>query len=465
MVTYVGTLIIYYISKLKDFGGFTMNAVVLAVVLMLILSLLRVNVVIALAIGALAGGLAGGLGLGGTVDAFTDGLGGNATVAISYALLGAFAAALTKTGLPDAMVEGAVKLLGKEGDSRRKTLSKVLIVLVILIVSCFSQNVVPVHIAFIPVLIPPLLKVFNELQIDRRLLACVMTFGLTAPYILLPVGFGQIFHGMLRDNMKEAGLTVDLADIPYAMLIPVAGMVLGLIVSIFVYRKPRVYEDREITDVEKSAYTKKSLFFAGLAILVSLIVQLYLSQSLGVEGMIFGALSGLLVLFVTGMMKRDEADELITSGMNMMAFIGFVMLVAAGFANVLTKTGDIESLVKASSQYIGNSHSLAAILMLLVGLVVTMGIGSSFATIPIITTIFVPLCLHLGFSPMATIAIIGSAAAVGDAGSPASDSTLGPTSGLNMDGQHHHIWGTCVPTFIYYNIPLVLFGWLAAIIL
>ena len=41
---------------------------------------------------------------------------------------------------------------------------------------------------------------------------------------------------------------------------------------------------------------------------------------------------GLFVLFVTGMMKRDEADALITSGMNMMAFIGFVMLVAAGFA-------------------------------------------------------------------------------------------------------------------------------------
>ena len=173
-----------------------------------------------------------------------------------------------------------------------------LIILVILIVSCFSQNVVPVHIAFIPVLIPPLLKVFNELQIDRRLLACVMTFGLTAPYILLPVGFGQIFHGMLRDNMKDAGLTVNLADIPYAMLIPVGGMVLGLIVSLFVFRKPKTYENRDITDVENQ-HIQKSLFFAGLAILASLIVQLYLSQSLGVEGMIFGALVGLLVLFVT----------------------------------------------------------------------------------------------------------------------------------------------------------------------
>ncbi|MGE7095310.1 Na+/H+ antiporter NhaC family protein, partial [Pseudomonas fulva] len=31
---------------------------------------------------------------------------------------------------------------------------------------------------------------------------------------------------------------------------------------------------------------------------------------------------------------------------------------------------------------------------------------------------------------------------------------LGPTSGLNVDGQHHHIWDTVVPTFIHYNLPL-----------
>jgi len=54
---------------------------------------------------------------------------------------------------------------------------------------------------------------------------------------------------------------------------------------------------------------------------------------------------------------------------------------------------------------------------------------------------------------------------LGDAGSPASDSTLGPTSGLNVDGQHHHIWDTVVPTFIHYNLPLLAFGWLAAMML
>ncbi|MCF7616750.1 Na+/H+ antiporter family protein [Bacillus sonorensis] len=442
-----------------------MNAVVIAVIIMLILSLLRVNVVIALMVGALAGGLTGGLGLGQTVSVFTEGLGGNATVAVSYALLGAFAVALTKTGLPDAMVEAAVRLIGKEGDARRKKLSKVLIVFVILIVSCMSQNVVPVHIAFIPVLIPPLLKILNELQVDRRLIACVMTFGLTAPYILLPVGFGQIFQGILKDNMKDAGLSVTLADIPVAMVIPVAGMIVGLLLAVFVYRKPRTYDMKEIAGQKPVSYTKKSLTIAVLAIAVSLSVQLYLSQSLDVDGMIFGALSGLTVLFVSGAMKKGEADELITNGMNMMAFIGFVMLAAAGFASVLEKTGDVKALVEASTGMISHNQVIGALLMLVVGLLITMGIGSSFATIPIITTIFVPLCLQLGFSPMATIAIIGTAAALGDAGSPASDSTLGPTSGLNADGQHHHIWDTCVPTFIYYNIPLILFGWIAAMVL
>ncbi|MEB2494922.1 Na+/H+ antiporter NhaC family protein, partial [Peribacillus frigoritolerans] len=118
-----------------------------------------------------------------------------------------------------------------------------------------------------------------------------------------------------------------------------------------------------------------------------------------------------------------------------------------------------------SAHIIGNNKPLAAFLMLVIGLLVTMGIGSSFSTIPILTTIFVPLCIQLGFSPMATIAIIGTAGALGDAGSPASDSTLGPTSGLNADGQHHHIWDTCVPTFLHYNIPLLIFGFIAAITL
>src|SRR5690606_17485464 len=126
--------------------------------------------------------------------------------------------------------------------------------------------------------------------------------------------------------------------------------------------------------------------------------------------------------------RLKEADSLLTQGMQMMAFIGFVMIAASGFASVLAETGDVDELVKSSANLIGDHKSLAALLMLIVGLLVTMGIGSSFSTIPIIATIFVPLCLELGFSPLATISLVGTAAALGDAGSPASDSTLGPTA-------------------------------------
>lgn len=437
-----------------------MNAVVIAVLIMLILSLLRVNVVFALIAGALAGGLVGGLGLNETVSIFSDGISGGANIALSYALLGGFAVAISYTGIPNLLVDFVLKMVGRNGDSKKKKLSKALIVFAILIMACFSQNVIPIHIAFIPILIPPLLKVMTELEIDRRLIATVITFGLTAPYILLPVGFGLQFHEVIAQNMDRSGMAISMGDIPKAMLLPVGGMVLGLLIAVFFsYRKPRQYdESKEVVVEEKVEYSKRAMILAGISIIAALAVQLLL------ESMIFGALAGIAVLYVSGAVNWKEADGLLNDGMKMMAFIGFVMIAASGFAAVLTETGDVESLVKGTADAIGGNKALAALLMLLVGLIVTMGIGSSFATIPIIAAIFVPLCMELGFSEFATIIIVGTAGALGDAGSPASDSTLGPTAGLNADGQHNHIWDTCVPTFLHYNIPLVAFGWIAAMI-
>ncbi|MEZ5084957.1 MAG: Na+/H+ antiporter NhaC family protein [Tessaracoccus sp.] len=48
---------------------------------------------------------------------------------------------------------------------------------------------------------------------------------------------------------------------------------------------------------------------------------------------------------------------------------------------------------------------------------------------------------------------------------PASDSTLGPTAGLNADGQHDHMRDSVIPTFIHFNIPLMIAGWTAAMVL
>ncbi|MET1030967.1 Na+/H+ antiporter family protein [Domibacillus tundrae] len=442
-----------------------MNAVIMAVLIMLVLSLLRVNVVFSLITGALVGGLIGGLGMDGTIAAFSEGVGGGANVALSYAMLGGFAVAVSSTGLPEALVNFVLKFIGDKEEARSKKLPRALILFVILIMACFSQNVVPVHIAFIPLLIPPLLKIMNELQIDRRLTASVLTFGLVTPYMLLPVGFGQIFHEIVVTNMAESGLEVAMDQVPKAMFLPAVGMLVGLLIAVFFsYRKPRDYDEVQLTaSVETKSnttdYTSSGLIVAGMAIIAALAAQLW------TESMIFGALAGIVVLYVFRAIRWSEADHLLTNGMRMMAFIGFVMIAASGFASVMGETGDVETLVQNSAAAIGGNKALGALLMLVVGLLVTMGIGSSFSTVPIIATIFVPLALELGFSPMAVISLVGTAGALGDAGSPASDSTLGPTSGLNADGQHDHIWDTVVPTFIHYNIPVIIFGWIAAMVL
>jgi hypothetical protein len=209
----------------------------------------------------------------------------------------------------------------------------------------------------------------------------------------------------------------------------------------------------------KTEYSPLALMVALVAIAAAFVIQLWL------DSMIMGALVGFLIFSTSGVVRWREADGLFTEGMKMMAMIGFIMIAAAGFAEVMRETGDVKALVDASVEWIGNSKAVGALLMLLVGLLVTMGIGSSFSTVPIIAAIFVPLGLQLGFSPLAIVSLVGTAGALGDGGSPASDSTLGPTAGLNADGQHNHIWDTVVPTFLHYNLPLLGFGWIAAMTL
>ncbi|WP_461200302.1 Na+/H+ antiporter family protein [Anoxybacillus sp. TBDG-1] len=436
-----------------------MNAVVVSVLVMLILSLMRTNVVFSLLIASLVGGWIGNLSLSKTVEVFSEGLGNSAEVALSYALLGGFAIAISKTGLPNAIVHIIIKIVGKQGEGKRAQYSKALVLLAILLMSCFSQNLIPIHIAFIPILIPPLLHVLNELQVDRRLVASIITFGLITPYMWLPTGFGAIFHDIVQSNMAQGGLIVAKSDIPKAMFLPSLGMIVGLLLAFFTYRKPRTYQQVKLESEGAQSFQQRGVWFAIIAVIIALTVQLAL------DSMIFGAFAGIVVIYLSGCIRLAESDRLLTEGMRMMAFIGFVMLSASGFANVLKQTGHIEKLVEQAASLIGHNATLGALLMLIVGLLITMGIGSSFSTVPIIATIFVPLCMKLGLSPMATIAIIGASGALGDAGSPASDSTLGPTSGLSIDGQHHHIWDTCVPTFIHYNIPVIIFAWIAAIVL
>ena len=449
-----------------------MNAVLIAVLVMLILSVARVHVVISLFIGALVGGLISGIGLGPTMVAFQDGLAGGAKIALSYALLGAFAMAVASSGLPTLLARWIMSKIGntEESANRRAVLvTKWLMVAGVLAMSIMSQNLIPVHIAFIPLIIPPLLGVMNKLRIDRRLIACVLTFGLVTTYMWIPVGFGSIFlNEILLGNIRKAGLDTTGINIMQVMSIPALGMIAGLIIAVgFSYRKPRDYENRPLEAAHSvEEVTRYKIIVAIIAILATFIVQVVMQLADSeADSLLIGALTGLAVFLVTGAVNWKEADDVFTSGMKMMALIGFIMITAQGFAAVMTATGQVETLVDASAALFGSNKAMGALVMLIVGLIVTMGIGSSFSTLPIIATIYVPLCLALGFSPAATVAIVGAAGALGDAGSPASDSTLGPTAGLNADGQHDHIRDSVIPTFLHYTLPLIVSGWVAAMVL
>ena len=430
------------------------NPVVISIIVMIILCLFKFNVLLSILVAAIVAGVFSGIPIGDTMNILVSGMGGNAETALSYILLGALAIAVSKTGLASMLSKKISKIVKDK---------KITLILIIAFMTCFSQNLIPVHIAFIPILIPSLLELMNKLKIDRRGVACALTFGLKTPYLAIPVGFGLIFQNIIRDQMIANKIDVTTNMVTNVMWIPALGMILGLLTAIFIsYRKPRDYKEVKLEEIQTEQIDDKMTikhWFALTGAITAFVVQI-ITGSLPL-----GGLCAIIVLFLTRAIKFNEIDDLLDGGVKMMGMIGFIMLVAAGYGNVLRQTGAVESFVASVSGIVGNNQLIGALLMLLVGLLVTMGIGSSFGTLPIIAAIYCRLGLSLGFSIPAIILLVGVAGALGDAGSPASDSTLGPTAGLNADKQHDHIWDTCVPTFLHYNIPLLIFGIIGALIL
>lgn len=427
------------------------NPIIISVILLCVLCLFRVNVLLALLISALTGGLIGHIGISEVMKIFVNGMGDNSETALSYILLGAFAASMTHTGLAPILsmkISNAIKS------------KKYLLIFILTGMAILSQNLIPVHIAFIPIIVPPLLVLMNELKIDRRSVACGLAFGLKAPYIMIPAGFGLIFQGLIADNMVQNGAEVVKNDIWKSSWVLGLGMFVGFLVAIFLsYRKQRIYKNVEVKHQSKESTTlHRNHYITLIAAVLTLVVQLWTGS------LPLGALVGLSLIFGLKAIDHDKMDKLINEGVGLMGYVAFVMLVAAGYAAVMKATGGIDSLVNAIAPFMMSSKVLATALMLFVGLFITMGIGTSFGTIPILAVLYVPIFLKLGFSVQSMIIILAAAAALGDAGSPASDTTLGPTAGLNADGQHNHIWDTCVPTFLHYNIPLILTALISVLI-
>lgn len=423
-----------------------LNPAILSVVLLSLLCLMKINVLLSLIISAIAGGLLSGMKIDDVMNTFINGMGANSETALSYILLGAFAAAMAHTGLAQVLGNKITKIINN---------NKYALIFILTIIAVMSQNLIPIHIAFIPIVIPPLIGLMNKLKLDRRNISCALAFGLKAPYIAIPAGFGLIFQGLIADNMFQNGYNVVKTNIwKYNSVIGLA-MFVGLLVAVFItYRKEREYKDVPIaclnsnTKADETQKLTKEHYITIIGAFVTLIVQL-ITGSLPL-----GALVGLGIIFLARAVSHHKMDALINEGICLMGYVAFVMLVAAGFAAVLKETGSINLLINELSNYMMYNKILASVIMLTLGLVITMGIGTSFGTIPILAVFFIPVCIKLGLSEISTVVLLSASAALGDAGSPASDTTLGPTSGLNVDNQHNHIFDTCIPTFLHFNIPI-----------
>ena len=421
------------------------NPVLVSVVLLCILCVKKVNVLLAIIISTIAAGLMAGMNIKNVMDVFISGMGGNSETALSYILLGTFAATMAHSGFTDIISSGITKIVKDK---------KWVLLGILCIISMASQNIIPIHIAFIPILIPPLLSIMNKIKLDRRAVACTLAFGLKMPYIAIPVGFGLIFQNLIADNMVQNGVNILRSDVWKSTLILGLGMFAGLITALCItYRKPREYKDIPVLNAYKEQAEFKPIHWVVIISAISTFVVQLLTQSLPL-----GALVGLGIIFSCRVIPKNKMDHMMNEGIYLMGYVAFVMLVAAGFASVLKQTGSIEILVNSVLGVLPSNIILTSFIILILGLFITIGIGTSFGTIPIIAVLFVPVCSKMGFNPGQIVILIAAAAALGDAGSPASDTTLGPTSGLNADGQHSHIFDTCIPTFLHYNIALIIFA-------
>ncbi|WP_224316020.1 Na+/H+ antiporter NhaC family protein [Campylobacter canadensis] len=435
------------------------NPVLISVFIMLLLCVLRFNVFLAVLVSGLLAGMMSAKfsnfseffsSLNDVMNNFITGMHANLETSLSYVLVGALAIAVGNSNLTAYLVKIISKYLSNK---------KALLLITIAFFSCFSQNLIPIHIAFIPILIPPLLSLFNKLKIDRRAVACAITFGITTPYMTMPLGFGLIFANIITKELNNSGVTTVLSEVtsvtPY-LFIP---MIFGLICSLAFYYKPREYKQLEVKykDLSNIQFTKKELS-VSFGLIITLIMQLLIGS------LPLSALLGFLAICLTKGIDYKEINNIFKQGFELMGYVAFIMLIAAGFGSILRASGGISQIVELAT-ILTQNKIIIAFIMMCVGLLITLGIGSSFGTIPIIATLFIPICVEFGFSKEAIIFLIAAAGAVGDTGSPASEATLGVDVGLNADGQNDHIKDVCIPTFIFYNIPLVVIGTIITVLL
>jgi hypothetical protein len=429
--------------------------------LLILLSFFKSPIVLSIVLASLVAGQLAGLTVVETISSFNHGVKNGAVIALNYGCLGAFAAGLAKSGIPSWACEN----LSQSPIIKQARQPEFIILFIVLIAALISQNILPIHVAFIPLMIPVMLFLMSNYQLDRRAVACCICCGLVIPYMTLPIGFGNIYiNEILYNNLNIQGVKTHNISIYKAMWMPALGMITGLAFAVFVsYRKPRNYPLEKVHIKTIHPHTtrpsQRNLLITFTAILTALTLQVITGS------MIVGSLIGFSLFIVTGVINVKESDDIFMLGLKMMASIAFIMIAAQGFAAILADSGEILPLAKTLAATFKGHEYLAIFSILITGLVITLGIGSSFSTVPIIASVFVPITLEMQLEPIAIVTLIATAGALGDACSPVSETTLAPSMSLNADNQHDHFKDTIIPTFFHITLPLLLFGWVGVILL
>lgn len=435
------------------------NPVFASVVIMLVLCVLHVNVYLAIIIAAVICGLMGGAPLTEIISLFASGISSHGENAIIFIILAAIASAIVASGMSDAMAPRVSKILGQR---------PWLLLVGLIIIAALCETVITFSATFVFIIIPPLLTVFNRYSVDRRKVATAIMCGLQIGYVCIPIGYGAVFQDMVAGVMSDCGIEITYLEVAVTTWPIFLAMVVAAVVVAVIYRKPRTYTpvpgitapaetDGAQTDELPPWEFKHTMGI--VAAFATPVVQLITGS------IVLGGLTALALILIFRVASIKSLDEHIYKGMKDVAAVVFVMAAGTGYANVSNAYGDVNGLVNSIVNMLGSSKLVGAFAMLVLGLIVTLGIGTSWGTVPIVGIIMVPMGLQMGFSVPAISMLICAAAVLGDAGSPASDQALLPTATLNLDGQHDHIWDTCVPSFICCNVPIIVLGTICACIM
>lgn len=435
------------------------NPVFASVVIMLVLCVLHVNVYLAIIIAAVICGLMGGAPLTEIISLFASGISSHGENAIIFIILAAIASAIVASGMSDAMAPRVSKILGQR---------PWLLLVGLIIIAALCETVITFGATFVFIIIPPLLTVFNRYSVDRRKVATAIMCGLQIGYVCIPIGYGAVFQDMVAGVMSDCGIEITYLEVAVTTWPIFLAMVVAAVVVAVIYRKPRTYTpvpgitapaetDGAQTDELPPWEFKHTMGI--VAAFATPVVQLITGS------IVLGGLTALALILIFRVASIKSLDEHIYKGMKDVAAVVFVMAAGTGYANVSNAYGDVNGLVNSIVNMLGSSKLVGAFAMLVLGLIVTLGIGTSWGTVPIVGIIMVPMGLQMGFSVPAISMLICAAAVLGDAGSPASDQALLPTATLNLDGQHDHIWDTCVPLFICCNVPIIVLGTICACIM